>query len=425
DITGEIAMSPDDPMYLQSSDHPGLHLVSIQLNGSNFLPWRRAVLLALGAKNKLDFINGKLTAPSEDAENYNSWRKADCTVTSWLLTSMSSEIAEGFIYVDSAFQLWEIINQRFGESNAALLFSLQKEIANIKQSTSSVVLYFTKLNRLWDECATLAPLPLCGCAKSKELLEMDSRNKLMQFLMGLNESYDSVSSQILLMDPLPNVNKAYSLVLQEERKRSVHILYPDSTDTTAMAFKTKEFGNRGRDYVQRGRGQNSFAGRGKGSVTRKTKEERAQLVCEHCGYNGHEQKECFKLHGYPDWYKEFKDKTNKGYANQVESTESLPKGIDMASLAQELMKFMGGRQTGNQDSISEGVNFAGNTIDLNFHFALSMFEDIGRSSWILDTGASKHMCTNDLLISDLTLLTKPISVYLPDGTLKQVTHTGK
>ncbi|CAA0833930.1 Unknown protein [Striga hermonthica] len=272
---------------------------------------------------------------------------------------MAPEIAEGFIYVDSAFQLWEIINQRFGESNAALLFSLQKEIANIKQGSSSVVLYFTKLNRLWDECSTLAPLPLCGCAKSKELLEMDSRNKLMQFLMGLNETYDSISSQILLMDQLPNVNKAYSLVLQEERKRSVHILYPDSAVTAAMAVKTKDFGNRGRGNMMRGRGQNAYGGRGRGSMLRKSKEERAQLVCEHCGYNGHEQKECFKLHGYPDWYKELKDKTNKGYANQVESMESFPKGIDMASLAQELMKFMGSKQKGDQDNMSEGVNFAG------------------------------------------------------------------
>ncbi|CAA0814590.1 Omega-amidase-chloroplastic [Striga hermonthica] len=44
-------------MHLQSSDHFGMNLVLIQLNGNNFLPWKRAVLIALGAKNKLDFVN--------------------------------------------------------------------------------------------------------------------------------------------------------------------------------------------------------------------------------------------------------------------------------------------------------------------------------------------------------------------------------
>ncbi|CAA0830376.1 Unknown protein [Striga hermonthica] len=348
EMTGEIALSHDDPMHLQSSDHPGLHLVSVQLNGNNFLPWKRAILIALGAKNKLDFINGKITAPVEGDDDYINWKKVDYMVTSWILNSMSTDIVEGFLYVDSAFQLWEIINQRFGESNAPLIFSLQKDIANIKQGNSSVVLYFTKLNRLWDECAALAPLPLCGCAKSKDLLEMDSRNKLMQFLMGLNETYGSVTSQILLMDQFPNVNKAYSLILQEERKRNVHTMYPDSADVAAAVVQQgKDFGNRGRGNVSRGRGQgwNSTRGRGlgRGFTNRKTKEERAHLFCEHCGYNGHEQKECFKLHGYPEWYKEYKEKTGKGYANQVETIENSHKGIDMASLAQELMKYMGSK----------------------------------------------------------------------------------
>ncbi|CAA0819533.1 Unknown protein [Striga hermonthica] len=71
---GEIVLSHDDPMYLQSSDHPGMNLVSIQLNGNNFLPWKRAVLIALGAKNKLDFVNDTLSPP-QDPDDYNKWKK--------------------------------------------------------------------------------------------------------------------------------------------------------------------------------------------------------------------------------------------------------------------------------------------------------------------------------------------------------------
>lgn len=39
----------------------------------------------------------------------------------------------------------------------------------------------------------------------------------MSFLMGLNESYAQTRSQILLMDPIPSVNKIFSLIIQEER----------------------------------------------------------------------------------------------------------------------------------------------------------------------------------------------------------------
>lgn len=43
----------------------------------------------------------------------------------------------------------------------------------------------------------------------------------MQFLLGLNESYTQYRSQIMMMDPAPSVNKAYSLVLAEESQRIV------------------------------------------------------------------------------------------------------------------------------------------------------------------------------------------------------------
>lgn len=37
---------------------------------------------------------------------------------------------------------------------------------------------------------------------------MDQRNKLLYFLMGLNENYEHVRNQILGMDALPTVNRA-------------------------------------------------------------------------------------------------------------------------------------------------------------------------------------------------------------------------
>lgn len=42
--------------------------------------------------------------------------------------------------------------------------------------------------------------------------------------MGLNESYTNVRTQILLMNPLPTINKVFSLVIQEERQRTAGTL---------------------------------------------------------------------------------------------------------------------------------------------------------------------------------------------------------
>ncbi|WJZ90935.1 hypothetical protein VitviT2T_010050 [Vitis vinifera] len=45
------------------------------------------------------------------------------------------------------------------------------------------------------------------------------QQKLMQFFMGLNESYSAIRGQILQMNPLPSVRQAYSSVSQEDKQR--------------------------------------------------------------------------------------------------------------------------------------------------------------------------------------------------------------
>lgn len=51
------------------------------------------------------------------------------------------------------------------------------------------------------------------------VLEYDSQNKLMQFIIRLNMVYDSVRNHILSMDPFPSVNQVYYLVQQIEKQK--------------------------------------------------------------------------------------------------------------------------------------------------------------------------------------------------------------
>ncbi|MCH83453.1 retrovirus-related pol polyprotein from transposon TNT 1-94, partial [Trifolium medium] len=43
-------------------------------------------------------------------------------------------------------------------------------------------------------------------------------DQVIRFLKGLNDQYTAVRSQIMLMDPLPNIGKVYSLLVQQERQ---------------------------------------------------------------------------------------------------------------------------------------------------------------------------------------------------------------
>jgi len=47
---------------------------------------------------------------------------------------------------------------------------------------------------------------------------------VMCFLKGLGDAYNNVKSQNSMMDPLPNINRAFSLVMQQERQLAGNIL---------------------------------------------------------------------------------------------------------------------------------------------------------------------------------------------------------
>lgn len=61
--------------------------------------------------------------------------------------------------------------------------------------------------------------------------------KLSQFLMDLNNQYTAIRGQILMMNPLPTLNVAYALLLQEENQRTSLSMPPLTNEVVAMSIK--------------------------------------------------------------------------------------------------------------------------------------------------------------------------------------------
>ena len=64
-----------NPYFTHYLDHPSLVLISKPLNGDNYSAWRRAMTLALNAKNKFGFVDGTIKAPSKETHpnDYETW----------------------------------------------------------------------------------------------------------------------------------------------------------------------------------------------------------------------------------------------------------------------------------------------------------------------------------------------------------------
>ncbi|KAK9699177.1 hypothetical protein RND81_08G157600 [Saponaria officinalis] len=256
----------DDPLYLSSSDQPMLQLISYLFNGNNFLSWKRDTYMALITKNKDGFVDGTCKIPAKTDKKYNQWIRCDLMVMRWLLNSIADSIKETLVYVTSSQELWS-------------------EIEN-----APLIEYYNRIKRGWENIDSLEPIPQCTCSALdsctcqllKRILERESNTKLIQFLMGLNSSFDAVKTIVLTMEPLPPINKALSLLQKIERQRqifeAVDVLVEATTYVGARKFDAPQSDSKKPrlDYVTSGR---------------KSKQ------CSHCHNIGHTRDECYKLKG--------------------------------------------------------------------------------------------------------------------------------
>ncbi|GMP99607.1 hypothetical protein CsSME_00047020 [Camellia sinensis var. sinensis] len=146
--------------------------------------------ISLNAKSKLGFIDGTIAMPAATTkpDDYASWRRCNDMILSWILNSLTPDLADNVIYSTTAQEVWD----------------------DLRDHQMSVSAYYTKLKGLWDEFGSYNAT-VCSCGADHK------RRKLMQFLMGLNASYSAIREQILLMDPLLDVTKAYSSIIQEAK----------------------------------------------------------------------------------------------------------------------------------------------------------------------------------------------------------------
>ncbi|KAL0462087.1 UNVERIFIED_CONTAM: hypothetical protein Slati_0096300 [Sesamum latifolium] len=275
----------------------------------------------------------------------------------------------------------------------------------------SVAVYFTKLKKLWDELVSLDPKPSCSCGASKKISEKTASNQLIQFLMGLSDAYDHVRSQVVLMDPLPTVGKAYSMFLRLKKQREV---YSGISEEGLMAA---QFGEVARQIPTKD------LSRCVDSMTRNN-----SIV--KCKKSGHSREYCFELTGFPYWYRDLMEQRRRnGRALnaramnvQLEDRESSiqgASGIETQSKLFELVRTEVMRALQTPDINIHRSNFAEYEDFASTALTLAKNKLLCIDSWIIDSGASTHMCVNAIAFNRLVPLRNKAFIKLLDGTIQK------
>ncbi|XP_047308979.1 uncharacterized protein LOC124912410 [Impatiens glandulifera] len=112
--------------------------------------------------------------------------------------------------------------------------------------------------------------------------------------MGVNDSYEHVVDNMLASDPWPSVHKAFTILVNVETKRNISI---SKGEYTAMMVKEKTELNNKNQKIE-----------GSSKLPAEKFKPYKNSICTHCGLKGHIKEGCFKLLGYPEWFKQSRKK---------------------------------------------------------------------------------------------------------------------
>lgn len=187
------------------------------------------------------------------------------------------DIKRSTLYAEITYQLWNEFEQKLAQYNALRVYKVKQSIANLVQKNGSASVCFSKLKELLDELANYELVMNCTCGNLKSLIEHQEREQSMKFLIVLDESYENIKTQVLMMKLFPNLNGIYSIVQQEEKRRKISTnLNPNS----AMAFNIKDSNKNTKAKVAR----------------------IEELFCTHCKTTCHSLKKCQKVSGTKPTY---------------------------------------------------------------------------------------------------------------------------
>nr|XP_043624081.1 uncharacterized protein LOC122595716 [Erigeron canadensis] len=155
------------PLYLHPNDHPGLILIAKKLTGNeNYSSWKRSMMIALSAKNKLKIITGELKEPSTDSPLKAVWDRTNDMVISWILNSVSESTGNNLRFVHTASALWKELGDHYAQLDGHRMFQITADLTQLKQNNMSIEVYYQNMKGFWDELDALeAPYDcICNCA---------------------------------------------------------------------------------------------------------------------------------------------------------------------------------------------------------------------------------------------------------------------
>lgn len=233
-----------------------------------------------------------------------------------------------------------------------------------------------------------------------------AESHLFQFLNGLDDSYASLRSQLLMQNPLPSVETAFSTIQQEESQKDLFALADIDVDVDVDVA------------AMYGCTQNEYKG----------------PACTVCGQKNHSVERRWTVTGYPKWHRKYKPST------QRTNTPAAPRQIrqennalqvhnpsaDVMLTPQQLQHILN-MLPASAAALNTGPSLSVTDDELENCFSGMVschMSTVASSDWIIDSGASDHMtfCLDKLC--NVQQAPPDLIIKLPTWASTRISHIG-
>nr|GFB38101.1 hypothetical protein [Tanacetum cinerariifolium] len=311
------------PYYLHLLYSPKQPFVNEVLIDGNYNDWAGEMANFLFVKNKRDFVDETLKKPETSSSEYKSWMRCDAMIKGWLTTSLEKGIRDSVKYANTSLDIWS----------------------------------------LWDESHLIFSFPCCSCNKctcelGKKITAHLEKQKLYEFLIGLDSDFNVIRTQILATKPVPTLGTTYHMVEKDERQRAISL--ENQAVPEPAAFKAFQ------------RRDNNFRSSKEKYMAKQEKENKQNDECTFC------------------------KKTVTNEKAYVETRTSPIPGLNEGKY-QEFVKFFS--RSSNNIKAKPDANMAGNKDDV----------------WVVDSGCTEYITHKSNLLENKKGTSNEAPVVIPSG----------
>ncbi|GMI75146.1 hypothetical protein HRI_001183900 [Hibiscus trionum] len=323
----------------QGDLNSSLIITNHRLDGKYFLQWSQSVLMVLRGRGKIGYINGEIPRPASTDSSNATWELNNSMVMAWLINSMEGHISRTYLFFKTAKEMWDAIKENYSDlGNASQVFEIKLKLKDIRQGTLEVTQYYNNLKILWQELDMYYEADWGEGSEHTKFMDHLNKERLYEFLAGLNRDLDEVRGRILGRTTLPTIGEAFAEVRREEKRRL--IMLGDTRELKPLSAA----GHRPPEnsaLISRGPQSQRFkAGSDFGSN---------RPWCSHCNRVEHTKEKCFKLHGYPGK----NQKENK--AAMISTTEEDAQDVRLTKTQLEALHKLLGTPTANGSLAIQGT----------------------------------------------------------------------